>query len=526
MAKRFQLTKSDIRKELIKCGRDPVYFINNYIRIAHPIKGLIPFNLYDFQEDTIKDFVDHRYNIILKARQLGISTTIAAYVAWLMLFRRGKNVVVVATKLQTAANLVKKTKLAMKSLPDWMMISKIVIDNRNSFKLDNESEVKAISTSGDAGRSEALSLLVIDEAAIIDSLDDLWAGLQPTLSTGGDCIIASTPKGVGNKFHQLYSEAEQGLNDFNPLVLPWDAHPERDQDWYEQEIRKMSRREIAQELECNFNMSGETLLAGEDLARIKKDIKEPIYKTGFDRNLWIWERHDPNKKYFLTADVARGDGQDNSTFLIFNSDNMECVAEYCGRLAIDEFAPLIYETSKEYGFCLTVVENNSIGMSVLDKLRNMNHPNLYWSRKGTHEHIDQYLAEHQKTTAPGFTTTVKTRPLVIAKLEELIRNKVITTHSIRLVGELKTFIWHNGKAQAMRGYNDDLVMACAIACWVRDTALVINQHDVAYKKAMLNSIMKSTQRMDTKIEGMRGYRRGKKHMGMSTKDEGFPFFIG
>ena len=215
MAKTYQLTKADIKKELIKCGKDPVYFINNYVRISHPIKGLVPFSLYPFQEEAVKDFQDHRYNIVLKARQLGISTTISAYITWLMLFHRSKNVVVLATKLQTAANLVKKTKLAMKSLPDWMMISKIVIDNRNSFKLDNESEVKAISTSGDAGRSEALSLLVIDEAAIIDTLDDLWAGLLPTLSTGGDCIVASTPKGVGNMFHKLYSEAEQGINDFN-----------------------------------------------------------------------------------------------------------------------------------------------------------------------------------------------------------------------------------------------------------------------------------------------------------------------
>ena len=532
MAKKYHLTKADIKKELIRCGRDPVYFINNYVRIAHPIKGLIPFNLYDFQEEAIKDFTDHRYNIILKARQLGISTTIAAYITWLMLFHRGKNVVVIATKLQTAANLVKKTKLAMNSLPDWMMISKIVINNRNSFKLDNESEVKAISTSGDAGRSEALSLLVVDEAAIIEGLDDLWAGLQPTLSTGGDCIVASTPKGVGNKFHQLYSEAEQDLNDFNDICLSWDVHPERDQEWFEQETRKMSSREVAQELECNFNMSGETLLAGEDLDRIRKDIKDPIYKTGFDRNLWIWERHDPSKKYFLSADVARGDGQDNSTFLIFNSENMECVAEYCGKLPLDEFAPLIYETSKEYGFCLTVVENNSIGMSILDKLREMKHPNLYWSRKGTHEHVDQYLAEHQQSTAPGFTTTVKTRPLVVAKLEELVRNRVITTHSIRLASELKTFVWHNGKAQAMRGYNDDLVMACAIACWVRETALVINHHEAAYKKAMVGSIKTSSVSLETKIHGMQGYRKVDETLSKYIKkkaekldDHGLPFFV-
>jgi len=509
MAKTYQLTKANIKKELIKCGKDPVYFINNYVRISHPIKGLIPFSLYPFQEEAVKDFVDHRYNIVLKARQLGISTTISAYITWLMLFHRSKNVVVLATKLQTAANLVKKTKLAMKSLPEWMMISQIVIDNRNSFQLDNESQVKAISTSGDAGRSEALSLLVIDEAAIIETLDDLWAGLLPTLSTGGDCIIASTPKGVGNMFHKLYSEAEQELNDFNRMVLPWDKHPERDQGWYENECRNMSKREIAQELECNFNMSGETLLHGEDLERIRENTKEPKYKTGFDRNLWIWEIHDSAKKYFLIADVARGDGQDNSAFHIFDSETMEQVAEYQGKLPLDMYASLVYETSKEYGFCLTVVENNSIGMSVLDKLRDMKHPNLYFSKKGTHEHVEQYVAEYQTAAMAGFSTTVKTRPLIVAKLEELVRNKILKINSIRFFSELKTFVWNNGKAEALRGYNDDLVLAAAIACWIRETALIANQSDIEYKKAMLNSIMVSSKKINTKISGMKGYKKQK-----------------
>jgi len=504
---KYHLTKAEIRKELLRCGKDPVYFINNYVKISHPIHGLVPFKLYNFQEETVKDFVDYRYNIILKARQLGISTTISAYIAWLMLFYRGKNIVIMATKLNTAANLVKKTKLAMKSLPDWMLISQIVIDNRNSFKLDNESEVKAISTSGDAGRSEALSLLVVDEAAFVENMAELWAGLLPTLSTGGNCIVASTPCGVGNMFHKLYSESEQGINDFNSVKLPWDVHPERDQDWFEKESRNMSSREIAQELQCNFNTSGATLLSSEDLARIRENVNEPKYKTGFDRNLWIWETYNSAKKYFLIADVARGDGNDFSTFHIFDSESMEQVAEYQGKLPLDMFASLIYETSKEYGFCLTVVENNSIGMSVLDKLREMNHPNVYWSRKGNHEQIDQYLAEQQKTAAPGFSTTIKTRPLVVAKLEELTRNKILKINSIRLANEFKTFIWNNGRPEAMRGYNDDLVIAAAIACWVRETTLVANYYETEYKKAMLGSIMKTKTSLNTKIEGMKGYKK-------------------
>jgi phage FluMu gp28-like protein len=172
------------------------------------MKGLIPFRLYPFQADLLETLIDHRFNIILKARQLGISTITAAYVAWMMMFHKEKNVLVIATKFNTAANLVKKVKAIIKNMPPWLRISEVSIDNRTSFVLSNGSQIKASSTSGDAGRSEALSLLVIDEAAHVEGLDELWTGLYPTLSTGGRCIALSTPNGVGNWFHKSYSESE------------------------------------------------------------------------------------------------------------------------------------------------------------------------------------------------------------------------------------------------------------------------------------------------------------------------------
>jgi len=521
-----RLTKAQLKRELLKCGRDPVYFINNYIKVAHPMKGLIPFNLYPFQEKCVEDFNDHRFNIILKARQLGLSTTSAAYITWLILFHRNKNVVVMATKLATASNLVKKVKLAMKSLPEWMMISKITIDNRNSFELDNGSQVKAISTSGDAGRSEALSLLVIDEAAIIEGLDHLWAGLYPTLSTGGDCIILSTPKGVGNMFHKLYTEAEQELNDFNPIRLPWDVHPERDEEWFEKETRNMKKTEIAQELLCNFNMSGATLVDGEDLERIFKMCSKPRYKTGYDRNFWIWEQFNSEGSYFLVADPARGDGADYSSIQIFDSKTMNQAAEYQGKLPLDMFANLIMDVSKEYGNCLTVVENNSIGLSVITKLQEMKHPNLYWSRKSTHEQVDSLLAEEQSGVICGFTNTVKTRPLIVAKLEEFIRNNVIKINSLRLANELKTFVWKDGKAQAMRTYNDDLVMACAIGCWIRDTALVANAREAKYSQAMLSAFTTKRSTLNTSIAGMKKTEQKVVIRNKNEKVINLPFFIG
>ena len=169
----FSLSKKEIVKEIVKSGKDPQYFINNYCRISHPMHGLIPFKTYPYQDDLINDFNDFRFTVILKARQLGISTITAAYVAWMMMFHRDKNVLVIATKFGTAANLVKKVKAIHRHLPEWMKIASISIDNRTSFELTNGSQIKASSTSSDAGRSEALSLLVIDEAAHVKGLEEL-----------------------------------------------------------------------------------------------------------------------------------------------------------------------------------------------------------------------------------------------------------------------------------------------------------------------------------------------------------------
>ena len=503
-----QLSKKEVVKEIVKCGKDSSYFINNYARISHPLKGLIPFKTYPFQDDLLVDFNDYRFNVILKARQLGISTITAAYIVWLLLFYRDKNVLVIATKFQTAANLVKKVKNIMQNVPPWLRIADIKIDNRTSFVLTNGSEVKAASTSGDAGRSEALSLLVIDEAAHVEGLEELWTGLYPTLSTGGRCIALSTPNGVGNWFHKTYIEAESEENDFHPTNLPWEVHPDRDQEWFEKETRNMSRRQIAQELECNFNASGETVIHPEDLEKMVLGAIQPTYRTGFDRNLWLWQQYDPEATYLMSADVARGDGQDFSVFHIVKLETMEVIGEYRGKPNLEQFASILDSTGREFGSCLLVVENNSLGISVLEKLQDRQYPNLYFSIKGTHEYINQLTAESMTNSVPGFTTSSKTRPLIIAKMEEFIRNKLITVYSPRLVDEFKTFIWNNNKAEAMRSYHDDLVMALAIGCWVRDTALTVNQRDMEYKKAMVGSMKLNNTTLSTTIPGMAGHRRG------------------
>jgi hypothetical protein len=351
--------------------------------------------------------------------------------------------------------------------------------------------------------------LIIDEAAHVDGLDDLWAGLYPTLSTGGRCIALSTPMGVGNWFHRTYVDSENGDNEFHPVSLPWDVHPERDQAWFEKETKNMSRRQISQELECNFNTSGETVIHPDDIHWLFEQQQEPEYKTGWDRNMWIWEKYQEGVPYLIVADVARGDGADSSVFHVIRTDTMDVAAEYQGKPTMDHFAKILADVGKEYGNCLMVIENVGIGIAACEKVRDLGYSNLYYSIKSTHQYVDSLEGEYNDRAVIGFTTSVKTRPLIVAKLEEYIRNKLIKPKSSRLFHEVKTFIWNNGKPQAMRSYHDDLIMALAIACWVRDTALEVSEKDKLYQEAMISSIKSSTTTMNTSIKGMRGYGKTK-----------------
>ena len=327
------------------------------------------------------------------------------------------------------------------------------------------------------------------------------------LFRSGRCIALSTPNGVGNWFHKTCVEAQNSTNNFYLTTLTWDVHPDRDQAWYHKETRNMSKRQIAQELECNFNTSGETVIDPECMEWLLAAVREPKHRAGFDRNFWIWEEFDPTCNYLLVADVARGDGADYSTFHIIKLETLEVVGEYQGKPTLDMYAGMLNQVGREFGNCMVVVENNNIGYAVLNKLIEYAYPNVYHSIKSTHEYIEQYQADALTNSVPGFTTTMKTRPLIIAKLEEFIRNKLIKVYSSRTINEMKTFIWKNGKPQAMKGYNDDLIMALAIACWVRDTALQANARELNYQKAFLDAIYTTKTSMNTQIKGQHGYKK-------------------
>ena len=486
--------KHIIRQEYIKCAQDPAHFMKKYCNIQHPQRGRVLFNLYPFQEKTLHLLRDNPYSIILKSRQLGISTLAAGYSLWLMLFHKDKNVLCIATKQETARNMVTKVKFMYDNLPSWL---KIPADENNklSLRLNNGSQIKATSASSDAGRSEAVSLLLIDEAAFIEGIGEIWASAQQTLATGGGAIVLSTPYGTGNWFHKTWVSAENNENDFLPIKLPWYVHPERDDTWRKRQNELLGDpRLAAQECDCDFSTSGDVVFYNEWIEFLKETtVKDPLERRGVDQNLWIWEAADYSREYLITADVARGDGKDFSTAHVIDIQTNTQVAEYRGQMPPKEFGYFLVGLGSEYNNAMLVVENASIGWATLDSIIERGYRNLYQSPKSDHLTAESYLRvfEGNSEMTPGFTMSMRTRPLVVNKFREYVGDRSVTIHSKRLIEEMKVFVWKNGRPEAQSGYNDDLVMAFGIAMYLRDTSLKFQQHSHDMTRATLGNMSKS-----------------------------------
>lgn len=487
--------KEIIKQEYIKCAMDPVHFFRKYCYITHPVKGRVLFHLYPFQETTLTDFRAHRFSIVNKSRQLGISTLVAGYALWTMLFNKDKTVLCIATKQETARGMVEKVQFMYDNLPTWLKGNqKPIANNKLSFQLANNSRIVATSAASDAGRSYAVSLLLIDEAAFIEGIDKIYTSIKPTIATGGGIIALSSPNGIGNWFHKMYTEAQIGKNDFWPIELKWNLHPDRDVTWEERERANMSPREFAQEYDCDFLGSGNSVVEPDILSFYEQTfIQEPVERRFMGGDFWIWQYPDYSKSYIISADVARGDGSDYSAFHVIDVEACEQVAEYKSQIGTREYGNMLVSVAAEYNNALIVPENANVGWAVINTIIEKGYQNLHYSPRAYGEmHIDKWMAKMDSDqTVPGFTMSVKTRPLVISKMEAYIRDRHFIFHSKRLLEELRVFIWQNGKAQAQNGYNDDLVMALGIGLFTRDTGVKFHQQGMDMTRLALNNIART-----------------------------------
>jgi hypothetical protein len=357
-------------------------------------------------------------------------------------------------------------------------------------------------------------LLILDEAAFIRNAEEIWVAALPTLSTGGKAVLISTPNGVGNFFHKMYSQAitgqstvdrgEDGIGVFHPIKLDWRVHPERDQKWRDQMGSIQGERAARQEYDAEFIGSGNTVVDGDLIEFYATLTKPPLEKAGFDGNIWIWEQPNYlNGNYIVVADVARGDGTDFSAFHIIETTTCTQVAEYKGKIGTTEFGHMLIEWCTKYNDAVLVIERENQGWAVIQTVINRSYKNLFYMSKDRQvieverQLTNRYNAE-EKRMIPGFSTSIKSRPLIINKLDTYMRevdettgSTGVTINSLRLIEELRVFIWENGKAQAQQGYNDDLTMAFGIALWVRDTALKLHQEGMNLTRTALDNIRRT-----------------------------------
>lgn len=452
--------------EIKRCAADPVYFIENYVKIQHPTKGTLPFKLYDYQRKSIEDFKNHRFNIVLKSRQLGYSTVTSAFVLWAAMFNTDKAIVCVATKLETAKNFFKKVAFAWNKLPKFFKVwREVKTYTKQEISFDNGSFVKAVPTGDDVARSEALSMLVVDEAAFIREFAEIYAQAYPTLSTGGRCVILSTPGPKGNKYHQIWEDAEAGTNEFNAIKLPWHVHPERDEKWYKQTYRNMGHAKFEVEYNCSFEGAENNFFRPELIQQVTKAVELPISTIG---NTWIWERPRPEGKYVLSADVARGDGNDYSVMHVVDVETGVVAAEDRTHESPREYAKRAIDLAHSYNSALIVPESNTFGFMMITSLRDEGYKNVYFPRVANWREAQNGNFVPERA---GFSTQSDSRNEALMRLEEFLDTGFLKIKSQRFLDEMHTFVLQPTKTgkmkpEALKGKHDDLVMSLAIASTV------------------------------------------------------------
>ena len=515
-----KITKAHLYGEIKKCQADPEYFIRHYCYIKHPVKGALLFNLYKFQVKVLAqiqkkmsvesraDDSDQNNIIILKSRQLGISTLVSGYSLWEMIFHENRVILSLAIDRDTATNLLDKIRYMYERLPKWMAIPHLT-KNKSTLELKNGSRAVSKSGNPDAARSEAVSILIFDEAAFIENMTETFTAALPTLSTGGKCIALSTPNGKGNWFHQTWVKAEASENSFLPIRMDYRVHPHYDEAWRLKQDKDLGEKRAAQECDADFLSSGDTVFPTDKIETIKElTVLEPIEKSGPNESLWTWAYSQPDKKYMVTADVARGDGSDYSAYHVLDIESCEQVAEYKGKVLPQVFARVLISAATVYNNALLVVENNNIGWSTVEEIINLGYTNLYHSSKNVMETAELFQKkEHAGQLTPGFCMSVRVKPLVIAKFSEYITGDGITIRSKRLAEELFVYVWRHGKPEAQKGYNDDLITSMAMGLYVRDTSLkFLNQGAEAVRSQINSMITHNTQQQYNRIHTANRYQ--------------------
>ena len=463
-----EFTKEQI-EEYQKCMSDPIYFIENYMKIVSLDEGLVPMNMYKFQKKMVKTFHKNRFTICKLPRQSGKSTIIIAYLLHYVLFNPNVNVAILANKSSTARDILGRLQLAYEHLPKWLQQG-VISWNKGSLDLENGSSILAASTSASAIRGGSYNIIFLDEFAYVPSTvsEEFFSSVYPTISSGKTTkvMIVSTPHGM-NMFYKLWTDAENKKNDYVPIEVHWSEVPGRDEVWKEETIRNTSQSQFNSEFECEFLGSIDTLIAPHKLKQMP--YVDPIQSHA---DLDIFEKPDPKKTYFLTADVARGSSQDYSAFVVMDVTTMpyKIVAKYRN----NEVKPLmfphkIHEVAKAYNNCFVMVEVNDIGEQVANSLQfDLEYDNLVMaSMRGRSGQILGAGFSGGKAQL-GVRTTKAVKRIGCSNLKQLIESDKLLIPDYDVMNELSTFVVKGSSWAADDGCNDDLVACLFLFAWAVD----------------------------------------------------------
>ena len=472
-----EYTKEQI-VEIQKCMKDPIYFIKNYIQIVSLDKGLVPFELYDFQEKLVDTFHNNRFTICKMPRQSGKSTTIISYLLYYSIFNDNKNIAILANKAATARDILSRYQLAYENLPSWLQQG-VINWNKGNIELENGSKLVAAATSSSSVRGSSFNIIFLDEFAYVPQqiAESFFSSVYPTISSGKDTkvMIVSTPHGM-NMFYKLWVDAEENRNLYKPIEVHWSEVPGRDEKWKEETIKNTSKEQFEVEFECEFVGSIDTLIKASKLRTMTH--KPPIYsKDGLD----IFHKPVKGEEYFITADVARGTLKDYSALVVFNG---KAPYKIMARYKSNEIKPLIFphviqQVAKQFNNAHVLIEVNDLGQQVADTLHyELEYDNILMAfMRGRNGQI-LGAGFSKRGTQLGVRMTKQVKRIGCTNLKTLVEDNKFIIEDYETIKELSTFIRRASSFEAEEGANDDIVICLVIFSWL------VNQR---YFKEMTNS---------------------------------------
>ena len=467
--------------EFLKCSEDPVYFIKTYVKIVSLDKGLVPFDMYDFQTEMVHKFHDNRFNIAKLPRQSGKSTIVTSYLLWYTLFNQEVNVAILANKAATSREMLQRLQKSYEHLPKWLQQG-IIQWNRGSLELENGSKIMAASTSSSAVRGMSFNVIFLDEFAFVPNhiADEFFSSVYPTISSGKSTkvIIISTPHGM-NMFYKLWHDSERGKNEYVNTEVHWSEIPGRDDKWKAQTIANTSESQFKVEFECEFLGSVDTLIAPSKLKVMA--YEDPLKQSA---GLDVFEESKPNHQYVMACDVARGVSNDYSAFVVIDTTTLpyKMVAKYKNNTIKPILFPnVIVDVARHYNGAFILVEVNDVGGQVADIIHfDLEYDNLLMAsmRGRSGQVVGQGFSG--KKTQMGVKMSTAVKKVGCSNLKALIEEDKLIVSDYDIISELTTFIQKGQSFEAEEGCNDDLAMCLVIFSWLalQDYFREMNDTDV------------------------------------------------